>query len=142
MSDPQQAADAVRQAQEHLSWWQLFLGGSGGLFLARIGLSVVRRLNIFDSRAGAEEKLRRELLAEMEAMRKRATEREVAHEARITAIEKARDERLKELQEALDQAEQANIDAAREIAELQGQLASRGQQVMAKPYRTFKPPKE
>ena len=122
MPDSQQAAEVAKQAQEHLSWWQVLMGGSGGLVAGRLLISFLRRLGFSDSLAGAEARMRQELMGELEAARKRLVDWETAHAARIAEIEKARDERLAELQDELDQARQENHDQARAIAGLEARL--------------------
>lgn len=122
MPDTQQAAELAKRAQEHLSWWQVLMGGSGGLLVGRLVLSFLRRLGFSDSLAGAEAKLRQELMGELEAARKRLVDRELAHEARVTGLEKARDERIEELRDAIQEAELANIEKDRAIAGLEARL--------------------
>ncbi len=118
MPDSQLPAEVAKQAQEHLSWWQVLAGGSGGLVAGRLVLSFLRRLGFSDSLAGAEAKMRQELMGELEAARKRLVEREIAHDEVI----RAKDGRLEEMREALTEASLANVEKDRTISTLEGQL--------------------
>ena len=139
MPDSQQAAEVAKQAQEHLSWWQVLMGGSGGLVVGRLLISFLRRLGFSDSLAGAEARMRQELMGELEAARKRLVDREAAHAARIAEIEKARDARIEELQTELDGVKQENLSQALAIAGLEARLPAPRSETPPEPLDSARP---
>lgn len=139
MPDSQQAAEVAKQAQEHLSWWQVLMGGSGGLLVGRLVLSFLRRLGFSDSLAGAEARMRQELMGELEAARKRLVERETAHAARIAEIEKARDAKVEELEAELRSEREMTVEQARAIAGLEARLPARHSESPPEPLDSARP---
>ncbi len=139
MPDSQQAAEVAKQAQEHLSWWQVLMGGSGGLLVGRLVLSFLRRLGFSDSLAGAEARMRQELMGELEAARKRLVERETAHAARIAEIEKARDAKVEELEAELRSEREMTVEQARAIAGLEARLPAQRSEPQPEPLDSARP---
>lgn len=129
----------AKQAQEHLSWWQVLMGGSGGLLVGRLVLSFLRRLGFSDSLAGAEARMRQELMGELEAARKRLVERETAHAARIAEIEKARDVKIEELEAELRSEREMTVEQARAIAGLEARLPAQRSEPPPEPLDSSRP---
>lgn len=115
---PESTQQQVTDAARHLTWWQLFFGTTGGALVVRFCLSVLRRFGQSDGISATEQKLREELVRELEAGRQRAAQRETAHDEAM----RAKDERLEEMREALTEASLANVEKDRTISTLEGQL--------------------
>lgn len=119
---PESTQQQVTDAARHLSWWQFFLGTTGGALVVRFCLSVLRRFGQSDGISATEQKLREELVRELEAERQRAAQRETLHDEAM----RAKDVRMEEMREALTEASLANIEKDRMIANLEMQLGRRG----------------